>query len=242
MTTTQNPIAAARHTFIAQFESLADAIAFEDRCLSVGDALLPECARAVLVSRDAETIDYWTWLCGQVDAIETFKVAEDARLLAEVESTYTAAAGTWTGRSWDDGDKVIPESTDDQIAVLVRGNEPVAITCWGVDESDERYRRRVRQAITDLVVAWNANDTDSFSRACDRLRQLAEESDAGVAAQAKLAEGSAAEAIKSARAGLKQTALSHADHAAAAERAFGDAPTWAPFAEAVRAWSEHEVE
>jgi hypothetical protein len=62
-----------------------------------------------------------------------------------------------------------------------------------------------------------------------------------VAAQAAIAETSAAEAMRSVRAGERNSALNHADHAARTERAFGDAPTWGPFADAVRAWSEHET-
>ena len=159
-----------------------------------------------------------------------------------IEPSASGVKGTWTGRSWDDGDKITPESTDDQIIMLVRGETPITITCWGVDESDERYRRRVRQAVTDLVVAWTDREWERFASCCSTVRALAEESDAGVAFQAKVAETSAAEAIKNARLGNKQTALSHADHAATAERMFGDAPTWGPFADAVRAWSEHEAE
>lgn len=77
-----------------------------------------------------------------------------AHLLAEVESAYEAAKGTWTGRTWDDGDKITPESTDDAIAgILARGNS-IGVTCWGADESGENYRRRVKIAIANLEATW----------------------------------------------------------------------------------------
>ena len=237
---------ATADTFRALFTTLSAAIEAEDTILAIGREFLPECARAVLDDRDAVSPAYYAWLCEQVarmDGEAEQTKAEDARLLAEVERAYATAAGTWTGRSWDDGDKITPESTDDQIAAMLTRGEDIAITCWGIDESDEAYRRRARAALETLNLLWQREDCDDeFSAACDALRSLAQESDDGVAFQAHVAEQSAAEAVKNARLGNKQTALSHADHAAAAERMFGDAPTWGPFAEAVRAWSEHEAE
>lgn len=56
-----------RRAFISHFDTLAEAVAFEDHCLSAGDVFLPECARAVLVSREAETPEYWTWLSEQAE-------------------------------------------------------------------------------------------------------------------------------------------------------------------------------
>ena len=64
-------IAQERRAFISHFDTLAEAVTFEDRCLSAGDAFLPECARGVLVSRDAETPEYWAWLVKQVVSSES---------------------------------------------------------------------------------------------------------------------------------------------------------------------------
>jgi hypothetical protein len=53
--------------YVALFETLADAIAFETQVLSIGRSLLPPCAINVLDGNTA-TPDYWTWLAGQVEA------------------------------------------------------------------------------------------------------------------------------------------------------------------------------
>lgn len=177
-----------------------------------------------------------------LDADEPDSDGEDARLLAEVEKVYEEAKGTWTGREWFDGDKVTPESTDEQIAELLTRGEDIAITCWGIDPSDEVYRRRAQTALETLNLLWQREDCDEeFAAACNALRQLAEESDAGVAEQAKIAENAARKAMEYARAGERQNGYVLAWEAARIERQYGDAPTWGPFAEAVRAWSEHEA-
>lgn len=173
------------------------------------------------------------------DEAERFSAqSEDARLLAEIELLYEEAKGTWTGREWHDGDKVTPESTDEQIAEMSARGE-LAVTCWGIDDGAE-WHRKVRDAIAQAVAA--DDDEEVFAFACTCLRELAEESDAGVAKQAKQAENAGAKAMKYARAGQRQEAYVLAWEAARIERQYGDAPTWGPFAEAVRAWSEHEAE
>jgi hypothetical protein len=248
--TIPSDLEAAREAFIARFDDLSAAMAFETHVLGIGREFLPECALAVRDNQDAATVEYYAWLLEQAneahdaaDGDESEDAqAEDARLLAEVERAYEAAKGQWTGRSWDDGDKVTPETTNGQIAALLASGEPVAVTCWGVDESNERYRRQVRRALELLQAAWAddpAGAGDVFASVCDTLRALAAESDAAVTFQAHVAETSAAEALSNARRGFKHTALVHAEHAATAERQFGDAPTWGPFCDAVRAWSEH---
>ena len=170
--------------------------------------------------------------------------AEEDCLLAEVERTYEAAKGTWTGRTWDDGDKVTPDSADDQIAGMLTNGEDMKVTCWGIDHSEGNWDSRVRAEIKALRRLWAQSSVcdDSFSVVCDALRELASESDAGVAKQAKLAENAALKAMEYVRAGERQNAYVLAWDAARIERQYGDAPTWGPFAEAVRAWSEHEAE
>ena len=168
---------------------------------------------------------------------------EAARLLAEVESAYEAAKGQWTGRTWDDGNKVTPESTDDQIAAMLTREDDIKVTCWGADESDNAWHSRVRAAVADLTAMWNRDELgERFYKTMETLRELAAESDAGVAERARMAETDATEAIREARAGNKHSALVHAEHAAKVEREFGDAPTWGPFCEAMRAYYEHDSE
>jgi hypothetical protein len=56
-----------RSDYIALFQNATDAVGFETQVLSIGDALLPECARAV---RDGgePTAEYWAWLAEQAEA------------------------------------------------------------------------------------------------------------------------------------------------------------------------------
>lgn len=51
----------------ALFDSAAEAIEYENSCLSSGREMLPACARAVLDDSDAESPAYWTWLASQVE-------------------------------------------------------------------------------------------------------------------------------------------------------------------------------
>lgn len=60
--------------------------------------------------------------------------------------------------------------------------------------------------------------SEDFSKSCDALRELAEESDVGVAKQARMAEDAAAHAVVAARDGNKSEALQLAEQAAAIER------------------------
>jgi len=161
-------------------------------------------------------------------------------ILANISTAYEAAKGAWTGRSWDDGDKITPDTTNDQIAGMLRRGDDIAVTCWGIEESDDSFRRRVRRAV-DEVQLQEGNE-DEFAAACDTLRELAEESDAGVAEQAQLAEKSARLAMDAVKAGERQDAYVYAWEAARIERQYGDAPTWGPFADAVKVWSESDDE
>lgn len=191
--------------------------------------------------RDAGLVVYTEALT--VETARIVAAAEDARLLAEVERTYAAAKGTWTGRSWDDGDKVTPETTDDQIAGMLGRGDVIEVTCWGVDESSG-WRSKVRHEVRTLQRLWAQIEVcdDTFAVVCEDLRALAKESDAGVAKQAALAESTARAALRAVKLGDKSEALQLAEEAARIERQYGDAPTWGPFAEAVRAWNEHEAE
>lgn len=216
----------ARRTFITKFESLKDAVAFEDGCLSAGQEFLPECVTA---QDAAATPAYWEWLISQAEA-----VAEEQA--AAVEASYAAASGAWTGRSWDDGDKVTPNSTDEQIRSMLANGDRIDVTCWGIVDGS-RWHGRVSRSLADLQLSWELEAPD-FSERCERLRQLAAESDAGVAEQARLAEDAALNAMLAARTGDRSTALLLAEEAAKVERQYGDAPTWGPFLDAMRTWSE----
>lgn len=55
----------ARQAYIALFNNLGDAIAFESQVLSIGSNLLPQCAQGVLLG-EPPTANYWQWLAGQV--------------------------------------------------------------------------------------------------------------------------------------------------------------------------------
>lgn len=120
-------IVAAREAYAARFDTISEAIEFENHVLGIGREFLPECALAVLDERatedapSAETVEYYTWLLEQaneahdaadgddsddseamgheVEHAELWQ-AENKRLLAEVERTYEAAKGQWTGREW----------------------------------------------------------------------------------------------------------------------------------------------
>lgn len=51
--------------YIALFDTLSDAIEFENQVLSIGRQYLPLCAQNVL-DGNTETPEYWTWLAGQM--------------------------------------------------------------------------------------------------------------------------------------------------------------------------------
>lgn len=52
--------------YIALFDTLSDAIEFENQVLSIGRQYLPLCAQNVLDGNTA-TPEYWTWLASQVE-------------------------------------------------------------------------------------------------------------------------------------------------------------------------------
>lgn len=153
--------------------------------------------------------------------------ASDA--IAAVEQAYAAATGQWTGRTWDDGDRLTPEMSDEQIARYLDRcegeDETPRITSWG--HTTQAWRRGAAAAIAERDFA--------------RIRELAQQSDDGVAAEAQRAEDAAARAIAAARIGDWSTALRSSAEAAALERQFGDTPTWGPFATAVEAAAEEAL-
>lgn len=55
----------ARQAYIALFDNLGDAVAFESQVLSIGSNLLPQCAQGVLLG-EPPTASYWQWLASQV--------------------------------------------------------------------------------------------------------------------------------------------------------------------------------
>lgn len=173
--------------------------------------------------------------------------ATDTTRIANITSAYEAAKGAWIGRSWDDGDKVTPETTDEQIhKMLVEvGPYDIKVTCWGIDESThegQKWAKAIQITLDELAKLNEEDNGADFHEVFDDLRYYAGKSDAGVAAQAALAEKSARVAMDAVRAGEKQNAYVLAWEAARIERQYGDAPTWGPFADAVRAWSEAEGE
>jgi hypothetical protein len=248
--TIPSDLEAAREAFIARFDNHSAAMAFETHVLGIGREFLPECALAVRDNQDAATVEYYAWLLEQANEAHDAAdgddgegaQAEDARLLTDVERLYEAAKGQWTGRSWDDGDKVTPESTDEQIEDL-NIREGLRVTCWGVDESTregQAWLRRVHNAVIAVEEWREEHNGADLTEAYEKLRELAAESDASVAAQAAIAETSASEALANARRGFKHTGAG--PRRARRQRPsaqFGDAPTWGPFCDAVRAWSEH---
>ena len=53
-----------RDQFLALFDSAAQAVEFENQCLSAGRKFLPSAAQAVLAGEPATTA-YWQWLAEQ---------------------------------------------------------------------------------------------------------------------------------------------------------------------------------
>ena len=53
-----------RETYQARFRSIAPAVEFEERVLSIGESFLPLCAREVLAGADGSP-EYWGWLIDQ---------------------------------------------------------------------------------------------------------------------------------------------------------------------------------
>lgn len=64
-------IVAAREAYAARFDSISDAIEFENFVLGIGREFLPACALAVIDERadvdapSAETVEYYEWLLEQ---------------------------------------------------------------------------------------------------------------------------------------------------------------------------------
>lgn len=54
-----------RGDYVEYFDCLADAVAFEEQCLSIGTDLLPEYIRVVRDKEREPDSRYWTWLIDQ---------------------------------------------------------------------------------------------------------------------------------------------------------------------------------
>lgn len=59
----------ARLVYVARAGGLTGAVEHEDACLSIGDDLLPACAKRVRRGK-TPTAEYWRWLTGQLDTGE----------------------------------------------------------------------------------------------------------------------------------------------------------------------------
>lgn len=59
----------SRETYQARFATIAPAVEFEERVLSVGAEFLPPCAVEVLNGADG-TPQYWAWLIRQHDVFQ----------------------------------------------------------------------------------------------------------------------------------------------------------------------------
>lgn len=162
-----------------------------------------------------------------------------------VEAAYERAAGKWTGRCWDDGDRVEPGDSDEQIVRLwERSDGEMRVTQWGIPDDGSHgsqvWKRREAATLREFGRAFEEGNGVLLASACNDLRALARESDDGVARRAAIAEDMAAIALGLAREGDLFRAVEHARDTARIEREFGDAPTWGPFEAAVRALAEVE--
>jgi len=163
---------------------------------------------------------------------------------ADVRVAYARGRGQWTGREWNDSDRVCPHWTDKQIIRAYRQNEGrLAVTAWGISDDGsyaaQQWHSVVRTALAALAAGVKGPPgLPLVEEACRTLRALAEVSDMGVKAKATEAEEAAADALRAVLAGEVDEALEQAERAAAIERAFGDDPTWGPLLAAVRRWAD----
>lgn len=75
--------------YIALFDTLSDAIKFENRVLSIGRHYLPSCALNVL-DGNTETPEYWTWLASQRSTVQALPVPQSASSTTPKQTAQTA--------------------------------------------------------------------------------------------------------------------------------------------------------
>ncbi len=75
--------------YVALFDTLSDAIKFENRVLSIGRQYLPPCARDVL-DGNAAAPEYWTWLASQRSTVQALPVPQSASSSTPKQTAQTA--------------------------------------------------------------------------------------------------------------------------------------------------------
>ena len=75
--------------YVALFDTLSDAIKFENRVLSIGRQFLPPCAQNVL-DGNAATPEYWTWLASRRSTVQALPVPQSASSSTPKQTAQTA--------------------------------------------------------------------------------------------------------------------------------------------------------